>query len=457
MSLPVRTESAESVLDVVGVGFGPSNLALAIAIHEHNRQCAQPKRVRAAFFEKQDCFGWHTGMLIDDSTMQVSFMKDLVTVRNPVSDLSFVNYLHSQNRLIDFINHKTLFPLRVEFHDYLEWAARRMAHFVQYSSKVVDVRPLTDDNRVTGFDVTVARGLSNGRRALYRTRNVVLAAGIEPHVPAGVELNDRVWHNSQLLSRVEQLNSRSPSAQRLMVVGAGQSAAETVEYLHRCFAEAQVCAVFGRYGYSPSDDSPFANRIFDPEAVDTYFHAPPNIKQALFGYHRNTNYSVVDPELIEELYRRFYREKVQGHPRLQIMNASRVIETTSTPQAVWATVHNMATGQKVQLECDAVVYATGYKPVDPIKLLGRAGELCLVDPQGLVQTKRDYRIATSPEIEGGVYLQGATDHTHGIASTLLSNAAVRAGEILESILSRSPEDDSQAHPVGAVASNATSD
>jgi L-ornithine N5-oxygenase len=62
-------------------------------------------------------------MLLDDATMQVSFLKDLVTLRNPTSEFSFLCYLHSKGRLIDFINHKNLFPLRVEFHDYFAWAA----------------------------------------------------------------------------------------------------------------------------------------------------------------------------------------------------------------------------------------------------------------------------------------------------------------------------------------------
>ena len=34
----------------------------------------------------------------------------------------------------------------------------------------------------------------------------------------------------------------------------------------------------------------------------------------------------------------------------------------------------------------------------------------------------------------GLYLQGGTEHTHGLASTLLSTTAVRAGEIRDSLL-----------------------
>jgi lysine/ornithine N-monooxygenase len=40
-------------------------------------------------------------------------------MRDPTSAYSFVAYLHDCGRLVDFMNRKTLFPLRIEFHDYL--------------------------------------------------------------------------------------------------------------------------------------------------------------------------------------------------------------------------------------------------------------------------------------------------------------------------------------------------
>lgn len=109
------------VLDVVGIGFGPSNLALAIALAEHNAAVPEQERVSAHFFEKQIAFGWHRGMLMPGTTMQVSHLKDLVTMRDPTSRFTFLAYLHDKGRLTDFINHKIIFPSRIEFHDYLEW------------------------------------------------------------------------------------------------------------------------------------------------------------------------------------------------------------------------------------------------------------------------------------------------------------------------------------------------
>src|SRR5262245_11529859 len=146
-------DTYDGVFDVVGVGFGPANLALAIAIAEHN---AQPdvSPVRSLFLERQRRFGWHRGMLIDDATMQVSFLQDLVTLRNPTSDFSFLSYLHSADRLVDFINQKSLFPLRVEFHDYLEWAAARFTDEVRYGHEVTTVTPVTVGDTIEWFDVT---------------------------------------------------------------------------------------------------------------------------------------------------------------------------------------------------------------------------------------------------------------------------------------------------------------
>ncbi|MFH8610163.1 lysine N(6)-hydroxylase/L-ornithine N(5)-oxygenase family protein [Streptomyces sp. NPDC018029] len=430
---------APLVHDLIGIGFGPSNVAMAIALSEHNASVGREETVTAHFFEQQPSFGWHRGMLIDDATMQVSFLKDLVTQRNPTSEFSFLCYLKSKGRLTDFINHKNLFPLRVEFHDYLEWSAAKVDDMVSYGHEVVGVTPFVRDGVVEYLDVTVrsAEGL-----AVHRARNLVIGTGLRPLMPEGVERGDRVWHNSELLTKVEQLEGTSPS--RFVVVGAGQSAAENVAYLHRRFPEAEVCAVFSRYGYSPADDSSFANRIFDPDAVDEYFEAPEDVKRRLMDYHGNTNYSVVDIDLIDDLYRQMYQEKVLGTQRLRFLNVSRLTGVKETADGVQAAVKSLVTGEENLVDADVVVFATGYSPADPVGLLGEVADRCLRDDQGRVRVERDYRITTDPDLRCGIYLQGGTEHTHGITSSLLSNIAIRVGEILDSVRARGTESSASA-------------
>lgn len=418
--------------DLIGVGFGPSNLALAIALEEHNQR-GDAVPLDAVFLERQPRFGWHRGMLIDGATMQVSFLKDLVTMRDPASRFSFLSYLSDRERLADFINSKSLFPTREEFHDYLEWAAGQLDHLVRYDCEVVRIHPVWDHDRVEQLDVVV-RGRNGGEGAVHRARNVALAPGLRPDLPPGVTPSARIWHNHDLLDRVATLPS-APA--RFVVVGAGQSAAEATEHLHRRFPSAEVCAVFARYGYSASDDTPFANRIFDPDAVDHFFDAPDDVKRRLVSYHRDTNYSVVDPDLIAELYRRSYQEKVTGQRRLRILNVSEVIDVEELAGGVRVVVEFLPTGERRTLAADAVVYATGYRPVDPTELLGEVAPLCQRTATGKLAVERDYRVRTTDDLRCGIYVQGPTEHTHGITSTLLSNTAVRVGEIVDSVRHRS--------------------
>ncbi|MFJ7414197.1 lysine N(6)-hydroxylase/L-ornithine N(5)-oxygenase family protein [Streptomyces sp. NPDC098077] len=442
------------VHDLIGIGFGPSNVAMAIALSEHNSKVGRQDSVTAHFFERQSGFGWHRGMLIDDATMQVSFLKDLVTLRNPASEFSFLCYLQSKGRLVDFINHKNLFPLRVEFHDYFEWAAAQVDDLVSYDHEVVAVTPYVHDGTVEHLDVTVRSG---GVLTVHRARNLVIGTGLRPLMPDGVRRGDRVWHNCDLLRKVDGLEDASPPPSRFVVVGAGQSAAENVAYLHRRFPEAEVCAVFSRYGYSPADDSSFANRIFDPDAVDDYFAAPEEVKNQLMAYHGNTNYSVVDIDLIDDLYRQMYREKVLGTERLRFLNVSRVTGVEEKPDGVRATVRSLVTDEESELDADVVVFATGYSPADPLGLLGEVGGRCLRDDAGRVRVERDYRIATEPGLRCGIYLQGGTEHTHGITTSLLSNTAIRVGEILDSLLDRRVKSTSdESRPVAGAAPGATS-
>ena len=414
-------EDSGPVLDFIGVGFGPSNLALAIAVMEHNDDPGVSRPVTAEFVELKPEFGWHTGMLIPGATMQISFLKDLVTQRNPQSEFTFLNYLTERGRLTEFINYKTFFPTRLEFHDYLVWTAEKVTVPVHYGSRVTSVRDVDG-----GFEVEVT-----GKHArVVRARNVVIAGGLAPHLPPDVTPSARQIHNHGFLHDLERLPSRVHD--RFVVVGAGQSAAEVAAYLHDMSETTEVHGVFAKYGYSPADDSPFANRVFDPDAVDDFYSAAPGVRRQLIDYHRSTNYSAVDLPLIEDLYAREYAERVAGDRRLFLRGASSVLKVDENADGVRVDILHHPTGAIDELDCDAVVYATGFMPAPLTGILGDLHQ-DLVLEGGLPAVSRDYRLVTSREIAGGLYIQGNTEHSHGLTSSLLSNVAVRSAEILQSI------------------------
>ncbi|WP_374324943.1 lysine N(6)-hydroxylase/L-ornithine N(5)-oxygenase family protein [Streptomyces sp. AP-93] len=430
MSIRRPDASAE---DLVGIGFGPSNLALAIAIAEHNQQSEAAGVVRSAFVESQKSFSWHPGMLLEGATMQVSFLKDLATMRNPGSRFTFLHYLQERGRLADFINQKSFFPTRLEFHDYFRWCARQFDDSVAYGQAAVTVRAAAGGGPVDALEVVARPSDGTEGETVLRAHNVAVGTGLLPHVPDGVTVGPHVWHNRELLFRAPELTDRPH--RRFVVVGAGQSAAETADYLHRTFPDAEVCAVFTRYGYSPADDSPFANRIFDPKAVDEFYVAPDDVKQSMLAYHGNTNYAVVDGELIEQLYRTAYQEKVAGVERLRILNATALAGVEELSDGARVVLRSLTAGEQYVLDCDAVVLATGYRPSDPAELLGGLMDDCLTDGRGRLRISRDYRVLTTDRIRAGIYLQGGgTEHSHGLTASLLSTLAVRSGEICDSLL-----------------------
>lgn len=253
-SQPLQTSSDE-LLDLLCVGFGPASLATAIALHDASISPA-PK---ALFMERQSQFAWHAGMQLPGAKMQISFMKDLATPRNPRSKFTFTNYLFECGRLNQFINLGTFLPSRMEYEDYMRWCA---SHFekegkVSYGMDVEGVRVAekSKDGKVTSWTVTARN--QNGELISRRARHVVIAAGGRPVIPPNMQGLKHIQHSSQYatqIGRIQQKETGRPL--RFAVVGSGQSAAEIFNDLWSRFPEASVKLVIRGASLRPSDDSP---------------------------------------------------------------------------------------------------------------------------------------------------------------------------------------------------------
>ncbi|KXO90164.1 hypothetical protein AXK57_08780 [Tsukamurella pulmonis] len=414
----------ETIVDVVGIGAGPSNLALATAIDEHNR--AGRPRISMEILERKPSFAWHPGMLLDGATMQVAFLKDLATLRNPRSPFSFLSYLEARGRLVDFVNHQTFFPTRAEFTDYLRWVADSVDARIDYGTEVVAVER-AEDGAADGARWIIDYSGPDGAGRL-RARTVVAATGLRERLPDWAAEGPRLFHNHRLLEHLGTASFDPQGEHRFLVVGGGQSAAEVVQYLHREFPSAVVESVFNSYGFQPADDSPFANRVFDPDAVDDFFDAPEPVRSELMQRHATTNYGCVDLELINELYAAEYQEKVTGRRRLRFRPATSVRSAITADDAITVALHDRLADAESVERYTAVVCATGFRSTGVSEVLSGWG----LTPER-TSVARDYRLQLDGAPVPGLYIQGATEATHGLGSTLLSNVAVRAGEILDGI------------------------
>jgi L-ornithine N5-monooxygenase len=414
--------------DVIGVGFGPSNLALAIALDESARR----SRLKCAplFVERQPHFTWHGGMLLPGADMQISFLKDLVSLRDPTSPFTFVNYLHKRGRLLDFINCRTFYPSRLEFNDYLRWVASQFKSQAAYGETIIAVEPVTAGQTVTSLRVH-SRTLAGGE-TVRLARNLVVAVGGQPYVPqvfANIAGDSRLFHSSRYLDTVERAGFGGRAA-RVAVIGGGQSATEVTVDLHSRFPDARIDLIFRGHALKPSDSSPFVNEIFNPDYTDFVYAQPSERRDAIVRNFRNTNYAVVDSDLLDQLYRLLYQQQVGGETRVALHPRSEITGVDAGSEGIEIRLADKFGGGNRRSTYDAVVLATGYDRETPHAFLEPI-QRYIRD----VVLDRNYRLVTSPAFRPQIHLQGYSEASHGLSDTLLSVLAARSQEIADSLLS----------------------
>lgn len=203
---PEPAPGAAATHDFVGIGLGPFNLGLACL--------AEPiAELDGVFLESKPDFEWHSGMFLEGAHLQTPFLSDLVTLADPTSPYSFLNYLKEAGRLYSFYIRENFYPLRTEYNDYCRWAAAKLSS-VRFGRTVTTVTYEESDGLYT---VRTQTGET------YRARHLVLGTGTPPYLPASCAgLGGDLIHNSRYLGAKESLQAK----ESLTIVGSGQSAAE---------------------------------------------------------------------------------------------------------------------------------------------------------------------------------------------------------------------------------------
>jgi L-ornithine N5-oxygenase len=423
----------DTVFDLIGIGFGPSNLALAVRLAEE----AGVSDLTHCFIERQPEFGWHRGMLLDDCRMQISFLKDLVTMRDPKSRFTFINYLFERGRLADFVNLKNFYPTRVEFHDYLNWVAASFDDRVSYGQTVTGIEAIKSADNTNNVEALRVFSRDNEGREWQRvTRALSVGIGGGPQVPEAFAAlgTHNIVHSSQYLTSIDRVVGPANGARkRVAVIGAGQSAAEVFVDLTRRYPQVDASLIIRSSALKPADDSPFVNEIFNPAFTDVVYAQPRDGRRALIERFRDTNYAVVDRPLIEQIYEMLYLQNVCAEPRHRLL-ANTGIETAARTGGgrIELTLRDRLSGQARAEQFDALVLATGYRRDTHVELLeGLAPHLGDALTQGNVE--RDYRLATPVTFKPRIYLQGCCEDSHGLSDTLLSVLALRSDEIAASL------------------------
>ncbi len=413
-------------VELLAIGGGPSNLSLAVALEEMAPQLARDSLI----LERDDEVSWQRGMLLPEALSQVSFLKDLVTLRNPRSKFSFLNYLHSVGRLDQFVNMGSFVPYRVELAGYLKWTAESLSMVeVRCGQDCRQIDPIWTDGSLSGWAVRRADG------ATIRCRYLVIGAGRDARIPEQVRgvAQERVIHSTQYRQRITELRDDLPY--RVAVIGGGQSAAELFAAVQTDLPECRPTLVTRAIGLTSYENSKFANELYFPSFIDQFYRARPEARRQILTEMHHTNYAGLAPSTMDSLYRQLYLDRLHGRSRLEMITMHDLTAARDEGDEVVLELTDWRTGATRELRTDLILLGTGFSPQMPWLVRRLAAELGLSD----IEVTRDYRMTTGTSDDAACYLQGVNEATHGIADSLLSVLAPRAGDILRDILAHRAE------------------
>jgi lysine N6-hydroxylase len=412
-----------AVHDLLGVGIGPFNLSLAAL--------AEPvDGLDAVFFDQAPAFAWHPGLLVEGTTTQVPFLADLVTLADPTSRHSFLEYLRVHDRLYRFYLRERFHLPRREYDHYCRWVAGRLPG-CRFGTRVERLAWLDGPGLFEAELTEVASGRTSRRRA----RNLVLGVGTTPAVPPALAgaLGKDVFHAAEFLDHRERLRQ----AAAVTVVGSGQSGAEVFLEL---LAEQPGCGyrldwLTRSAGFFPMEYSRLGLEHFTPDYT-RYFHALPAATRDRLLPTQDLLYKGIDVDTIAAIGDLLYERTVAGaEPPVRLLAHAEVRSLEPAGGGWRVRGRQWEQRRDFALETDCVVLATGYRAAPPACLAGLA-DLVDWDRAGRYRVDLHYRVATDPRVGGGLYVQNGELHTHGVGTPDLGLGAHRAATIVNAVSGR---------------------
>ncbi|MGN6601363.1 MAG: lysine N(6)-hydroxylase/L-ornithine N(5)-oxygenase family protein [Ginsengibacter sp.] len=398
--------------DILGIGIGPSNLSTAALIYPHR------ETIKSIFFDDKDEFSWHPGMLFPEATIQVSILKDLVTMVDPTSPFSFLNFLKETGRLYLFAAKGKFDNLkRREFVQYFKWVVDKLPNLV-FSSKVEEV----------SFDQVYTVKV-NGQK--IKAKNLVLGAGLTSNVPEFCVpfLSSSLFHSSQFLtSNINYANKK------IMVVGGGQSGAEVVLHLlnDQERLPQSISWICSNYNFLPLENTPFSNELYTPGYSDYFYKLHLNERKSLLEKQKFTSDGISEKTL-NEIYELIYNYKFLLNVEvLDFYLGSYFTKVRKNSTGFSASIVKKQTPYlEQQLDVDIIILTTGFRYKAPACLQPLMQHFSTTDDK--FDLAEDYSIVSDGRLTGKIYLHNGARHIRGVADPNLSLIAWRSAKILNSV------------------------
>ncbi|NNG39223.1 SidA/IucD/PvdA family monooxygenase [Flexivirga sp. ID2601S] len=406
--------------DFIGIGLGPFNLGLACLTEPLTD-------VEGVFLERGPSFDWHPGMMLPGVTLQVPFLADLVTLADPTSPFSFLNFLKQRGRIYPFYIRESFFPLRREYNEYCRWAADGLRS-VRFGH---DVRSVTYDEARGSYRV-VSQRADSGELVEHHGRKLVLGTGSAPYLPpAAAGLAGDAIHNAHYLDHKAALQAK----RSITVVGSGQSAAEVYSDLlgERETHGYQLNWVTRSPRFFPLEYTKLTLELTSPDYIDYFSGLPEDDRYRLAGQQKALSKGI-DADLINDIFDELYAQSLHSSP------TTRLLTNTSVEQASYdaATgcytlgLHHHEQDRRFTLETEGLVFATGYHHPMP-DFLAPIRDRLRFDRRGRFDIARNYTVDRDGR---SVFVQSAGEHVHSVSSPDLGMGAYRNSCIVRELTGR---------------------
>ncbi|MFI0780365.1 lysine N(6)-hydroxylase/L-ornithine N(5)-oxygenase family protein [Streptomyces sp. NPDC021212] len=407
------------IYDFIAVGLGPYNLGLACLTEPIDE-------LDGLFLESKTDFDWHPGMLLDGVTLQTPFMADLVTLADPTSRYSFLNYLKESGRLYSFYIREIFYPLRAEYNKYCRWAAGKLSS-VRFGHEVTSVRYDDADGLYT-----VRSRRPTGETTEHRARHLVLGTGTPPFIPEPCRgLGGDLLHNGRYLEHKEALQAK----ESITIVGSGQSAAEIYQDLladigsHRY----RLNWVTRSPRFFPLEYTKLTLEMTSPEYVD-YFHALPEDTRYRLESEQKGLFKGIDADLINSIYDLLYQRSVDGPVPTRLLTNTALTDASYDESTGTYTLGLRHEEQQrdFSLTTQGLVLATGYRYQVPA-FLEPIRDRIRWDDHGRFDVARNYSIDSTGR---SIFLQNGATQAHSLTSPDLGMGPYRNSWIIRELLGR---------------------
>lgn len=392
--------STQKIYDILGIGIGPFNLGLAALAHPI-------KELSCLFIDQREEFNWHPGMMLESARLQVPFYADLVTLADPRSEFSFLNFLHGKKEMFRFAVRENYYIKRTLYNQYCRWVAERLPS-LRFSTACQQI-----EKQGAFYKVRTSGGE-------FLAQKIILGTGTMAFIPEFSKMpQEGVLHSADYLPQKESL-LQSPS---VTIVGSGQSAAEIFYDLLPTY-DGKLSWFTRADRFFPMDYSKLSLEMSSPYYID-HFYSLPERKRAEQLRKQDSLYKGINTELITAIYEAL-DEKNSGsvslHPGCELTKIAADLTLTFLHSGLEKSFTH-ATAR--------LILATGYAPAMPACIKPLRPYLQL-DSEGRYRANRNYSV----DRENSIFIQNAEMTTHGFNAPDLSLGPYRNAVILNTILER---------------------